>query len=161
VPTSMKCFGGTREASYRATATFLNFPLSPITAPRYSAVARATASGEAAGHVGGNAVIDLPKADWWKALAEMEHAIDQCLVTLQKYEDGFRDVLKTSAGSTTLLHIPKDDDGWNSRLETAQKHAHTVEELLREQETVWTQWKTQYENWRHSLEQPAKLTPGL
>jgi hypothetical protein len=103
-------------------------------------------------------MIELPQSGWWQTLAEMEHAIDACLVTLQKYEDGFREVLKSSSGSTALLAIPKDDDGWNSRLETAQKHANTVEELLREQETIWTQWKTQYESWRHSLEQPARLS---
>ena len=136
---------------------FYGFRLPDMRRPRSSAPAWGPVSGEAAGHAWGQSVIDLPKSGWWQTLAEMEQAIDQCLVTLQKYEDGFRDVLRTSAGSTTLLAIPKDDDGWNSRLEMARKHANTVEELLSEQESIWTQWKQSYENWRHSLEQPSRL----
>lgn len=89
---------------------------------------------------------------WRATLAEIEQAISHCLADLQKYDE-FADVAASKPGhrddhlpTVTALH-----GAWDAKLNAMQQHAHSVEQLLSEQETMWNEWRTSLSNWQQSM----------
>ncbi len=99
---------------------------------------------------------------WRATLAEIEQAISHCLADLQNY-DVPADVAAPKAvhlddhlPTITALH-----GAWDAKLDAMQQHAHSVELLLSEQETMWNEWRTSLSNWQHSMKDAPILASGV
>ncbi len=100
---------------------------------------------------------------WRATLADIEQSICNCLADLQKYD------VTADVAAPKLMH--RDDDhlptvtalhgAWDAKLDAMQRHAHGVEQLLSEQETMWNEWRTSLSDWQQSLKNVPVLASGV
>lgn len=100
---------------------------------------------------------------WRATLAEIEQAISHCLADLQKYDvpaevDAPKPVQRDEDPLPTVMAL---HGAWDAKLDAMQHHAHDVEKLLTEQETMWNEWRTSLSNWQQSLKDVPVLASGV
>lgn len=100
---------------------------------------------------------------WRATLADIEQSIGNCLTDLQKY-DLPADVAAPKPvhrGDDHLPTVTALHGAWDAKLDAMQRHAHGVEQLLTEQETIWNEWRTSLSDWQQSLKDVPVLARGV
>ena len=104
-----------------------------------------------------------PSRAWETSLGAIEVAVGDCLKALERYEASFQKAYTEQGGpgEALQLHAAHDalDETWTRQLAGADRSAEDVEQLLAEQEIVWTRWQELVAGWKHSLEQTPELNP--
>jgi len=105
---------------------------------------------------------DARDREWVRTLDEVEDAVRRCLAVLDRYETKFAELLSEHAPPTVRRHSISDRTvpGWDDRLAAARGQADDVEQLLAEQEAVWSRWREALSEWRRSVEQPPGAAAG-
>jgi hypothetical protein len=102
---------------------------------------------------------EIRESGWTHSLNEVERAVGACLDALDRYETAFAGLLfETGNGMQVANRLDANDDReWDQRLSAAQAHVDSIEQLLIDQQAIWTSWQQTYQHWRESLERtPVK-----
>ncbi|MFO0852198.1 MAG: hypothetical protein U0871_27090 [Gemmataceae bacterium] len=97
---------------------------------------------------------DRRNPDWTRAMDEVGEAVAGYLAALDAYETTYQAVLTEAAPAERPVGPALEPDGWEDRLANARTLAAEVEQLLHDQEAVWTRWRDAVADWRRVIEQP-------
>lgn len=99
------------------------------------------------------------KTNWRDALTQVEQSIGDCLAVLERYETAFAKVLQERhADPLPAAPLPAPAAVWDEKLAAATRQADEVEQLLAEQEVVWSRWRHTFGHWQQMMHD---LPPGL
>ena len=100
---------------------------------------------------------------WRATLADIEQSICNCLADMQKY-DVPADVAPQKPvhrGDDYLPTVMALHGAWDAKLDAMEQHAHGVEQLLTEQETMWNEWRSSLSEWQQSMKGMPVSTSGV
>jgi hypothetical protein len=92
------------------------------------------------------------RPQWRSTLVEVEHSIEECLASLDRYEAAFARLLGNDQGNRTPDETSHE---WDAKLAVATETTDEVEQLLAEQDGVWQRWRETLSSWNGLIEQPA------
>lgn len=96
---------------------------------------------------------DRRNPDWTRAMDEVGEAVAGYLAALDSYETTYQAVLAEAPPVERPVGPTLEPDGWEDRLANARTLAAEVEQLLHDQEAVWTRWRDAVADWQRAIEQ--------
>jgi hypothetical protein len=96
----------------------------------------------------------MDAVNWRQTLSEVEQSINECLETLDRYEAAFAQAIAEVDPVVTLerLRLPEIAPLHEAKLAEAERTTQDVEDLLKEQDGIWSRWKETLATWHGLLE---------
>jgi len=98
---------------------------------------------------------EKPNSDWPRILGNIDQSIARCLESLDHYESKFHDLLIKGATPNVSGRLNVDAVAWYEKLAAAESEVTQAEQLIAEQEAVWTRRQTALAEWQISVQQIA------